>query len=281
MVGHGMLNVLVAAFLFSLQGTGFGHGDPLGSLVYVPGGTFVMGDVNGTFTNPHHENDQIPLHPVRIDSFHMGRTEVRSCWCRDFLNAEITAGAYCNWLSRENGYEEIHDLNTWEIDYSKRGIRLPTEAEWEYAGRGGDNDREWAWGMNDNVDGAAGDGVYGALIPAQDEGTTVSYYITATDVDGAATTSPAEGAEAPASLVVGAALELRIVDLQLGADGKLALTWNSNVARTYDVETCTDLLSSNWTVVSSNVTGNTLSPDTTEVVYNITNSPGFFRIRER
>ena len=28
MVGHGMLNDLVAAFLFSLQGTRFGQGDP-------------------------------------------------------------------------------------------------------------------------------------------------------------------------------------------------------------------------------------------------------------
>ncbi len=66
---------------------------PLGSLVQIPGGTFIMGDVNDTFTNPHHENDQIPLHPVEVDGFHIGKTEIKSIWYRNFLNTEILAGA--------------------------------------------------------------------------------------------------------------------------------------------------------------------------------------------
>jgi len=61
--------------------------------------------------------------------------------------------AYCNWRSSEGGYEACYNLSTWDCDFSKKGYRLPTEAEYEYAGRGGLAGAKYPWG-NESVDGS-------------------------------------------------------------------------------------------------------------------------------
>jgi formylglycine-generating enzyme required for sulfatase activity len=122
------------------------------NMMFVQGGTFNMGS-----TGTDARADEKPVHQVTVSDFYIDRYEItqqewekimglnknRSKWKGDNLPAaQVTwyeAVEYCNLRSAAEGLDPVYSGSGDKIvcDFSRNGYRLPTEAEWEYAAKGG------------------------------------------------------------------------------------------------------------------------------------------------
>lgn len=113
------------------------------TMVYVEGGTYMMGaqksDPAGANYDPEAQDYESPVHRVSVDNFYMGQTEVtQALWKTvmgdnpSYFNGENLPVEMVSW---DDVQEFIKKLN----QMTGRTFRLPTEAEWEYAARGGES----------------------------------------------------------------------------------------------------------------------------------------------
>jgi TonB family protein len=138
---------LITAILFFI-GTvesAIAQKDPLNhEMVFVEGGTFQMGSETG-------EADERPVHSVTLSSFKIGKFEVTQAQWKAVMGNNPSDFKGCDDCPVETvSWYDVHDFILKLNAKTGMNYRLPTEAEWEYAARGGKSSKGYTYsGSND------------------------------------------------------------------------------------------------------------------------------------
>ena len=116
---------------------------------FVKGGTFMMGS-----DAPDAQADEQPVHEVTLSDYYIGQTEVtQHLWKKvmgDENNPSATKGnnlpvTNITWDEAQQFVERLSELTGMHF-------RLPTEAEWEYAARGGQKSKGYTYAGSNDID---------------------------------------------------------------------------------------------------------------------------------
>ena len=132
---------------FTVNGVAF-------KMVKVAGGTFRMGATSEQGSDAY--NDEKPVHSVTLSDYYIGQTEVtQELWAAVmgsnpsyFKGNDQRPVENVSWNDCQEFIEKLNRL-------TGKNFRLPTEAEWEYAARGGSKSRGYKYSGSDNPDAVA------------------------------------------------------------------------------------------------------------------------------
>ena len=122
-------------------------------MVEVRGGTFRMGATSEQGSDAY--GDEKPVHSVTLSGFYIGKTEVtQALW-------KAVMGSNPSYIKGDNLPVECVSWNDCQEFIRKlnaltgQNFRLPTEAEWEFACRGGNNSRGYKYSGSNYIDSVA------------------------------------------------------------------------------------------------------------------------------
>ena len=136
---------------FTVNGVSF-------KMVTVDGGSFMMG---ATSDDSEAGSNETPRHQVTLNSFAIGETEVtQELWQAVMGNnpSYVNGGSYGTNLKRpvENiSWDDCQQFIAKLKQMTGKNFRLPTEAEWEYAARGGKKRHNYKYAGSDIIDDVA------------------------------------------------------------------------------------------------------------------------------
>lgn len=114
-------------------------------MVEVKGGSFIMGDDTG-------DKDEKPAHQVNVKTFKIARTETTVRQWRAFCMETNRAMPDAPWFGLKDdhpivniSWDDAIAYCRWLSSKNNAAYRLPTEAEWEFAAKGGANGKGFAY----------------------------------------------------------------------------------------------------------------------------------------
>ncbi|HQL70685.1 MAG TPA: bifunctional serine/threonine-protein kinase/formylglycine-generating enzyme family protein [Bacteroidales bacterium] len=121
-------------------------------IVYVSGGSFMMGCTSEQ--SGYCFDDEKPAHSVTVSSFYMGKYEVTQGQWKAVMGSNPSSTSYGigdNYPVNNVSWNDIQKFITKLNQTTGKHYRLPTEAEWEFAARGGNSSNSYKYSGSNNI----------------------------------------------------------------------------------------------------------------------------------